>query len=300
MGIAYSKRQQRLADMLVSAERHIEAQDVLKELLTSLSPEDTRTKATTLESLSGVLQSLHKYEDARALLEQTLAIREQQKPHFPISYAASLRRLAELEIHICTNSNDYIQQESKKRDACLRKAYTAAEEAVKSARSAVAMALSSSELREEKSMLSTLKELISGPTVKIPTIIRTDLAVLGLAQALILQSHVCRLMHPTTDLSISKSLLEEARTLLFSSNVWKDPPAEQISPTIYQTLHKAERQRIHVIKALLTEELALCESTTNENQGTPTSSSGNVASMRDTKCDTIRSLLDHYTNCCPS
>lgn len=97
--MAYSRRQARLADMLLDSGNPKQAEKQLLEIQEATPEEDFQTHARTWESLSKVYRAMEgRTQDAQACMDKALGIREQHKDEYPLLYSACLRRVAENDL----------------------------------------------------------------------------------------------------------------------------------------------------------------------------------------------------------
>ena len=97
--MAYSRRQTRLADMLLDSGYPEKAEKQLLEVQEVTPEEDFQTHARVWESLSKVYRAMEgRTQDAEACMEKALSIREIHKDEYPLSYSACLRRVAEIDL----------------------------------------------------------------------------------------------------------------------------------------------------------------------------------------------------------
>mmetsp|Transcript_6649 Transcript_6649/g.13201 ORF Transcript_6649/g.13201 Transcript_6649/m.13201 type:complete len:501 (+) Transcript_6649:35-1537(+) len=97
--MAYSRRQARLADMLLDSGHPDKAEKQLLEVQEVTPEEDFQTHARVWESLSKVYRAMEgRTQDAEACMDKALSIRECHKDEYPLSYSACLRRVAEIDL----------------------------------------------------------------------------------------------------------------------------------------------------------------------------------------------------------
>eukprot|EP00889_Picochlorum_renovo_P008841 jgi/Picre1/35871/NNA_003330.t1 len=119
--MAYSRRQARLADMLLDSGHPDKAEKQLLEIQEVTPEEDFQTHARVWESLSKVYRAMEgRTQDSEACMDKALSIRECHKDEYPLSYSACLRRVAEIDLKALQETTSLGDTEAMalKRHAC--------------------------------------------------------------------------------------------------------------------------------------------------------------------------------------
>ena len=274
---AYTKRQQRFADMLSEAGKYDEALTILQEVLQQVETEnsgDVRARAFILENIGLVELKMQNFDQAQKSMALALEIRQEQKDKYPISYTACLRRCSMIElnrfIHQHNGNNDTTKKKKEKMmihtPSCLDRAHElsvlATHHATKVMDHMTANlensgynASSASSTTDQGHILDRFKHAASdmmkqiSPSPSHKTLllntVRPETIALELAQCLIQEARVLDLSmsaHQNSDQKIL-SLLDQALNLITSPTYWPHPLPINIDQLTFQTLTRLDRQR---------------------------------------------------------
>jgi len=265
---AYTKRQQRFADMLSEAGKCDEALSILKEVLqqeTKTDTTDLRTKAYILENIGLVELKMDNFDEAQESMALALDIRQEQRDKFPISYTACLRRCSMIELNRFIHLSQHDGNKEMDTPSCLDRAHELSVLATHHATTVMELtekqqndnaSKSTSTTTTEKHLLDRFKDAASGIIKEISPssgqkyhltslAVRPDTIALELAQCLLQEARVLLANMPAHQNYEQRtlSLLDQALNLITSPAYWPHPLPISIDQQTFQTLTRLDRQR---------------------------------------------------------
>ena len=230
---AYSRRQARMADMLMDAGRLKEAEEVLLSMIDTNPEQEWQVRARSLESLGRVKMMQGKHQEARRYVDQALEVRDEYKQQCPILYCACLRLIAQLDIDSMKSPGRTAEQ-------------------IKSLRAHANAVMEDAQMFAQKTLLNTLKHEKPGQmpswmpwsnsTSNDTVLDRTsskrerEYAALELAHVLL---QLCQ-MHPDKAPTLAADIL----STLQRQDVWSTPIPNDSTPDQFRSMSKPERQRL--------------------------------------------------------
>jgi tetratricopeptide (TPR) repeat protein len=239
---AYSRRQARMADMLIDAARLKEAEKVLLDMLDTNPEQEWQVRARSLESLGRVKMMQGEHKEARTYVDQALEVRDEYKQHYPILYSACLRLIAQLDIDSMKAPGRTAEQIKSLRihaDAVIEDAHVFAQNTLLNALDHEQPGRTSSWMPwSNQNSNDTILNHTSSKRER-------EYAALELAYVLI---QICQ-MHPHKAPTLAADIL----STLQRQDVWSKPIPHDSTPDQFRSMSKPERQRLVIASQIYTQ-----------------------------------------------